>query len=192
MNVFNRSIMILLCLVAIAFSILVFLLVGGVLRPAQVSPGGILFNLWSFFALLNSADATIAVVIFALVVIVAVILLLFELTILGRAPAQLVLRNDSLGQVTVTPSSVSRLVGYEAKSIEGVVETRQTVKKGRDGLRVRVRALLVPEVDAPEVGHLLQEKVQKSIHEHLGLPVTEVQVATQLEPFDTPRRRRVQ
>jgi uncharacterized alkaline shock family protein YloU len=192
MNVFNRSIMILLSLVAIAFSILVFLLVGGVIRPAQVSPGGFLFNLWSFFAQLNSTNATIAVLICALVVIVAVILLLFELTILGRAPAQLVLRNDSLGQVTVAPSSVRRLVGYTAKSIEGVVETRQTVKKGRDGLRVHIRALLVPEVDAPEVGHMLQEKVQKSFHEHLGLPVTEVQVATQLEPFDKPRRRRVQ
>jgi uncharacterized alkaline shock family protein YloU len=47
-------------------------------------------------------------------------------------------------------------------------------------------------VDTPDVGHILQEKVQKSIHEHLGLSVTEVQVATQLEPFDTPRRRRVQ
>jgi uncharacterized alkaline shock family protein YloU len=192
MNVFNRIFMILLCLVAIAFSIIVFLLVGGVIRPAQVSPGGILFNLWSFFAQLNSTNATIAVVIFALVVIIAVILLIFELNIIGREPAQLVISNDSLGQVTVAPSSVRRLVGYEAKSIPGVVETRQTVKKGRDRLRVHIRALLVPEVDTPDVGHILQEKVQKSIHEHLGLPVTEVQVATQLEPFDTPRRRRVQ
>ena len=192
MNVFNRIFMILLSLVAIAFSVIVFLLVGGVIRPAQVSPGGFLFNLWSFFAQLNSTNATIAVVIFALVVIIAVILLIFELNILGREPAQLVIRNDSLGQVTVAPSSVRRLVGYEAKSIEGVVETRQTVKKGRDGLRVYIRALLVPEVDTPDVGHILQEKVQKSIREHLGLPVTEVQVATQLEPFDTPRRRRVQ
>ena len=192
MNVFNRIFMILLCLVAIAFSILVFLLVGGVIRPAQVSPGGFLFNLWSFFAQLNQADATIAVVIFALVVIIAVILLIFELNILGREPAQFVIRNDSLGQVTVASSSVRRLVGYEAKSIEGVVETRQTVEKGRDGLRVNIRALLVPEVDAPEVGHILQEKVQQSIQGHIGLPVTEVQVATQLEPFDTSRRRRVQ
>ena len=152
-----------------------------------------MFNLWSFFAQLNSTNATIAVLICALVVIVAVrILLLFELTILGRAPAQLVLRNDSLGQVTVAPSSVRRLVGYEAMAIPGVVETRQTVKKGRDGLRVHIRALLVPEVDTPDVGHILQEKVQKSIHEHLGLPVTEVQVATQLEPFDKPQQQRVQ
>ena len=192
MNVFNRIIMIILCLIAIAFSIIVFLLVGGVIRPAQVSPGGFLLDLWSFFAQLNSTNATIAVVICALVVIVALILLILEVNIVGREPPQFVVRNDGLGQVTVARSSVRKLVGYEAKAIAGVVETRQTVDKGRDGLRVHIRALLLPEVDAPEVGHILQEKVQQSIQGHIGLPVTEVQVATQLEPFDKPRRRRVQ
>ena len=192
MNVFNRSIMILLSLVAIAFSIIVLLLVGGVVRPAQVSPGGFLIDLWRFFAQLNQADATIAVVVCGLVIIVAVILLIFELNILGREPAQFVVRNDGLGQVTVARSSVRKLVGYEAAAVPGVVETQQAVDKGRDGLRVHIRALLLPEVDAPEVGHILQEKVQKSIQGHIGLPVTEVQVATQLEPLDRRRRRRVQ
>jgi hypothetical protein len=192
MNVFNRIIMILLSVAAIAFSSIVFLLVGGVVRPSQVSPGGFLLGLWGLFAQLNSTGATIAAVVFALVVIVAVILLIFELNILGREPAQFVVREDGLGKVTVARSSVRRLVGYEAAAVPGVIETRQGVEKGRDGLRVHIRALLLPEVDAPEVGHILQEKVQKSIQGHIGLPVTEVQVATQLEPFDKPRRRRVQ
>ena len=191
MNVFNRSFMILLSLVAIAFSIIVFLLVGGVVRPTQVSPGGLLLGLWSFFAQLNPTNATIAVIVCALVVIVAVIVFILELNILGREPAQFVVREESLGKVTVARSSVRRLVGYESMTIPGVVETRQTVEKGRDGLRVQVRALLLPEVDAPAVGQTLQEKVQQSIQGHIGLPVTEVQVATQLEPFEKPRRRRV-
>jgi uncharacterized alkaline shock family protein YloU len=189
MNVFNRSIVILLSLAAIALSIIVFLLVGGVIRPAQVSPGGFLLHLWGFFAQLNQADATIAGVVCALVVIVALILLILESTIFGREPTPFVVRNDGLGQVTVARNSVRRLVGYEVKAIPGVVETRQAVDQGRDGLRMHIRALLLPEVDAPEVGRTLQEKVQKSIQGHIGLPVTEVQVATQLEPFDKPRRR---
>ncbi len=191
MNVFNRSFMILLSLIAIAFSIIVFLLVGGVVRPTQVSPGGLLLGLWSFFAQLNPTSATIAVIVCALVVIVAVIVFILELNILGREPAQFVVREDRLGKVTVARSSVRRLVGYESMTIPGVVETRQTVDKGRDGLRVQVRALLLPEVDAPAVGQTLQEKVQQSIQGHIGLPVTEVQVATQLEPFEKPRRRQV-
>jgi uncharacterized alkaline shock family protein YloU len=191
MNVFNRIIMILLSVAAIAFSIIVFLLVGGVVRPSQVSPGGFLLGLWGLFAQLNSTGAIIAVLVCALVVIAALILLILELNILQREPAQFVVREDSLGKVTVARSSVRKLVGYESATVPGVIETRQAVDKGRDGLRVRVRALLLPEVDAPAVGHTLQEKVQQSIQGHIGLTVAEVQVATQLEPFEKPRRRRV-
>jgi uncharacterized alkaline shock family protein YloU len=124
-------------------------------------------------------------------VIAALILLIFELNIFSREPAQLVVRQDGLGKVTVARNSVRKLVGHEAAAIPGVIETRQAVNEGRNGLRVHVRALLLPEADAPEVGHTLQERVQKSIQVHIGLPVAEVQVATQIEPFDKPRRPRV-
>jgi hypothetical protein len=191
MNVFNRTIVILLSLVVIAFSIIVFLLVGGVVRPSQVSPVGLLLSLWSYFAQLTSTNATIAVIVCALIVLVAVIVLILELIMRQREPAQFVVREDRLGKVTVARSSVRRLVGYVSATVPGVIETRQTVDKGRDGLRVQVRALLLPEVDAPAVGQTLQEKVQQSIQGHIGLPVAEVQVATQLEPFEKPRRRRV-
>lgn len=191
MNVFNRTIVILLSLVVIAFSIIVFLLVGGVVRPSQVSPVGLLLSLWSYFAQLTSTNATIAVIVCALIVLVAVIVLILELIMRQREPAQFVVREDRLGKVTVARSSVRKLVGYVSATVPGVIETRQTVDKGRDGLRVQVRALLLPEVDAPAVGQTLQEKVQQSIQGHIGLPVTEVQVATQLEPFEKPRRRRV-
>ena len=192
MNVFNRIIMILVCLIAIAFSIIVFLLIGGVIRPTQVSPGGFLSGLWSFYSQLNPSNATIAAVAFALVVIVALIILILEFATLRGGSDQFVVREDSIGKVTVARSSVRKLVGYEAKAIPEVIETRQTVDKGRNGLHVHVRALLYPEVNAPEVGHTLQDKVQKSIQAHMGLDVIEVQVATQLEPFDKPRKRRLQ
>lgn len=190
MNVFNRLIMILLSLAALAFSSIVFLLVGGVVQPEQVSTGDFLLGPWRFFAQLNSTNATIAVVLFVLVVIAALILLILELNIFRRKAAQLVVRQDSLGNVTVARNSVRRLVGYEAATVPGVVETRQVVNEGRNGLRVTVRALLLPEVDAPEVGHTLQEKVQQAIQTHIGLPVAEVQVATQIEPFEHRGRQR--
>jgi uncharacterized alkaline shock family protein YloU len=192
MNVFNRIIVILACLIAIAFSIIVFLLVGGVIRPAQVSPGGFLSGVWSFFSQLNQSNATIAAVVCALLLIAALMILIFEISTLRSGSEQFVIRNDKLGKVTVARSSVHRLVGYEAKAIPGVIETRQSVDKGPNGLRVHVRALLNPEVEAPEVGHTLQEKVQKAVQAYMGLQVSEVHIAAQLEPFEKPRRRRVQ
>lgn len=192
MNVFNRLFMIILSLAAIAFSIIVFLLIGGVVRPSQVSPGGFLLGLWGFFAGLNATDTTIAVVGCIFLIIVALILLILELNIFRGEASQFVVGQDSLGKVTVARSSVRKLVGYEAASVPGVIDTRQTVDERREGLRVHLRVLILPEVDAPAVGHTLQERVQKAIQTHLGLTVYEVQVATQIEPFEKhPQRPRV-
>jgi uncharacterized alkaline shock family protein YloU len=191
MNVFNRIFMLILSLVAIAFSIIVILLTAGVVRPVQVSPGGFLLGLWGFFARLNTTEATIAIVVCVFVIIVALILLLLELNLFQGETSQIILRQDSLGKVTVARSSVRKLVGYEAAAIPGVIETRQTVNDNRSGLRVHLRVLLFPEVDAPAVGHSLQERVQQAIQTHMGLAVHEVQVATQIEPFEKTQRPRV-
>lgn len=191
MNAFNRVVLIILAVVAIVFSTTVFLLTGGVVRPSQISPGGLLSGLWSFFADLDSAEATIAVAVCVLVVILAVILLLLELNVFQREPTELVVRQDRLGTVTIARSSVRKLVGHEAAAVPGVMETRQAVDERLGGLRVHMRVLLFPEADAPVVGHTLQERVQQAIQTHVGLTVSEVQVATQLEPFEKSRRPRV-
>ncbi len=192
MNVFNRIVVILLCLMAIAFSIIVFLLVGGIIRPTQVSPSGFLAGLWSFYSQLSPTNATIATIFFALTLIISLAIIILEFVNIRSRADHFVVSEDSLGKVTVARSSVRKLVGYEAKSVPGVIETRQSVDNGRKGLRVQVRALLFPEVNAPEVGHTLQEKVQQAIQRHMGIDVAEVQVATQLDPFDKPRKRRLQ
>jgi uncharacterized alkaline shock family protein YloU len=191
MNAFNRIFLMILGVAAIAFSTIVFLLMGGVVGPTQISPGGLLLGLWSFFAGLNATDATIAVVVCIMVVLLALFLLLLELNIFQREPAELVVRQDSLGTVTIARSSVRKLVGYEAASVPGVMETRQAVDERSAGLRVHMRVLLFPEANAPDVGQTLQERVQQAIQTHVGLTVAEVQVATQLEPFEKTRRPRV-
>jgi hypothetical protein len=172
MNVFNRMIVILLCLKAIAFSIIVFLIIGGIIRPTQVSPGGFLAGLWSFYSQLSPTHATIAAIGFALMLLVALGIVILEFVNIRRRADQFVVSEDSLVKVTVARSSVRKLVGYEAKSVPGVIETRQSVDKGRKCLRVQVRALLLPEVNAPEVVHTLQEKVQQAIQRHMGIDVT--------------------
>ena len=177
---------------AIAFSIIVFLLVGGVIRPTQVSPNGFLAGLWSFYSQLSPTNATIATIFFALTLILSIAIIILEFVNIRSRADHFVVREDSLGKVTVALSSVRKLVGYVAKSVPGVIETRQSVDKGSKGMRVQVRALLFPEANAPEVGHTLQEKVQQAIQRHMGIDVTDVQVATQLDPFDKPRRRRLQ
>src|SRR5947208_3603684 len=112
MNVFNRIIVILLCLIAIAFSIIVFLIIGGVIRPTQVSPGGFLAGLWSFYSQLSPTNATIAAIGFALILIIALVIVILEFVNIRSRADHFVVREDSLGKITVARSSVRKLVGY--------------------------------------------------------------------------------
>ena len=41
---------------------------------------------------------------------------------------------------------------------------------------------------APEIGEQLQVNIKEAVQRHLGLPVAEVQVHTQVEALDTTRR----
>ena len=191
MNVFNRIVMLLLSLAALAFGIIVLMLVGGIITPLQVSPSGVLLNQWRFFTRLNTADANTAALVAAIIGVVGLIVLILELLPGPREPAQFVVKQDSLGKVTVARTSVQDLVQYEASAMPEVLETRQQVDEGRKGLRVHVRSSLSPEADAPKVGQMLQERIQQSIQRHIGLPVAEVQVATQIEPLEHHTRRRV-
>jgi hypothetical protein len=192
-NVFNRIVMLVLSGASLAVGIIGLLLVGGLITPAAVSPNGVLLRQWRFFTQLNGTDATTATIVCVVLALVGIILLILEVLPGRREPAQFVVRQDGLGRFTVARSSVGDLIQYEAAAIPGVMETRQVVHQGRKGLRVRVRASIAPEAEAPKVGETLQERVQTAIQRHIGLPVAEVQVATQIEPFEQRgRRRRVQ
>ena len=194
MNGFNRIAMLLLSIAALAFGSIALLLLGGLIQPAAVSPNGVLLGQWSFFTQLNEPDAKTAAIVCAVLAFVGLVILIFEILDLmpgRRQPDQFVVRQDGLGSVTVARSSVRDLVQYEAATVPGVIETRQTVVEGSKELRVYVRTALSPEVDAPQVGQQLQEKLQLALQRHLGLPVAEVRVTTQLVPFEQRARRRV-
>lgn len=190
MDVVNRIVMLLLSIAALAFGVIGLLLLGGVITPAQVSPGGVLRDQWAFFPRLRVADATTAAIVCGVLAVVGLLFLILEVLPGKREPDRYMVKRDNLGQVTVTRKSINDLVQYEAAEVDGVREVRPEVTNTPRGLRVLARASLFPEVDAAVVGQALQERVQQAIQRHVGLPVAEVQVATQLESLDGRRPRR--
>jgi uncharacterized alkaline shock family protein YloU len=188
MNGFNRIVMLLLSIAALAFGIIALLLLGGLIQPAAVSPYGVFLRQWEFLPQLNGPDATTAAIVCAVLAVVGLIVLILEILVLiprRREPSdQLVVRQDELGSVTVDRSSVRDLVQYEAASVPGVIETRRAVVEGSKELRLYVRTALSPEAEATKVGQQLQEKLRLALQRFLGLPVVEVRVITQLVPFE--------
>jgi len=191
MNTFNRIVMVLLSLVALVFGVIALLLVSGLVTPANVSPGSVFLNLWSFFAYLNPADATTAIWLCAIIAVVGLVVLILELLPGRRKPRDFVVKEDGLGKVTIKRTSVRDLVRYEASNMPEVIDARPVADTGPKGLRVQVQAELSPDTNAVEVAEALQERIQQSIQHHTGLSATEIQVMTQIEPLKHNGRKRV-
>jgi uncharacterized alkaline shock family protein YloU len=199
MNIFNRIFMVVLALLVCAFGTTVFLLLTGIVIPRNQYLRYILalYNAYRAVALLRGASPNTAIIIAFLVGLVGLILLVLELLPIGRVFRRpegkpYVVRQDTIGEVTVHRSMVRDLVEHEATTVPGVVHAEPHVHDKPDGLQIAVDASLAWDADAPSVGQSLQERIKDSVQTHLGLPVTQVQVtATRelLKETKEPRRR---
>jgi uncharacterized alkaline shock family protein YloU len=198
MNIFNRIVMLVLALIVFAFGATTFLLLTGIVVPENSYLRAILalYSAWRAVALLRGATTNIAVLVALLLAIVGLVVIILEVLPLGRLfrrrePKQYVVRQDSLGQVTLGRSMVRDLVQHVAEDVPGVVHADEPeVKDGADGLRISTRASLAWDADAPAVGQQLQERVKDSVQTQLGLPVAEVHVTAQTTPVVKDQRRR--
>ena len=198
-NIFNRIFMVVLTLLIFAFGTTVFLLLTGIVIPANRYLRALLalYSAYRAVALLSGASPNTAIIIAFLVGLVGLIFLVLELLPAGRLFRRregkpYVVRQDPLGEISLQRSMVTHLVEHEATSIPGVVRAEPEVQDGPDGLRIAVRAYLAWDADAPGVGQLLQERIKESVQKHLGLSVAQVQVTATtelLKPRSESRRR---
>jgi uncharacterized alkaline shock family protein YloU len=187
-NVFNRILLLVLGALALVAGVITLLLVTQVIHRADVSPGGFLQDFWQGIANLAGAAATAAVIGAILLALVGLALIIVELIPGPREEQTYVVRKDGLGTVTVARKSVRQVVLYEAAQIDGVREVRPEVSNGADGIHIIAHASLAPDTEAPTVGEQLQVNIKDAVQRHLGLPVAEVQIHTQVEALDTRRR----
>src|SRR5262245_53856097 len=102
----------------------------------------------------------------------------------------LTLKQDAMGQVTVSLSGVEDLVRREAICIPGVVDATPRVSEGQDGLHILGRVAVTPDVSIPALSSALQERIKGVVERHLGRLVTEVQVDAYLAQMSRPRKTR--
>jgi uncharacterized alkaline shock family protein YloU len=197
MNIFNRIVMLLLSFIVFAFGTTVFLLFTGIVIPQNAFLRAILalYNAWRAVAALQGST-NIALLIAIGLMVVGLVLLVLELLPLGRLtfgrrePAQYIVRQDSLGQVTLERSMVQDHVRHVAESIPGVTHAETEVHDAADGLHLTTHASLAWDAVAPDLGQQLQEQIKDSVQTQLGLPVAEVRVAAQTAPIRKERRER--
>jgi uncharacterized alkaline shock family protein YloU len=187
-NAFNRILLLVLGALALVAGVIALLLVTQVIHPVDMSLGGFLQDFWQGIANLSGGSAITAVIISILVALAGLALIVVELLPPPREAPTYVVRKDGLGTVTVARKSVRQVAQYEAAQIAGVREVRSEVRNGADGIHIIAHASLAPDTVAPAVGEQLQVNIKEAVQRHLGLPVAEVQVHTQVEALDTTRR----
>jgi uncharacterized alkaline shock family protein YloU len=195
MNIFNRIVMTLASLLIFAFGATVFLLLTGMVIPANAYLRAILalYNAYRAVALVTGGSPNIGITIAFFVGLVGLVLLVFELLPVGRLfhrpeSKPYVLRQDTLGEVTLQRSMVRDLIEHEAESVPGVVHAEPEIHDGPEGLVIAVRASLAWDADAPGVGQALQERIKDGVQTHLGLQVSQVQVTATRELLTARRR----
>lgn len=199
MDVVNRILMSLFALILFVFGAMTFLLLTGIVIPSNPYLRAILalYMAWRTLALLRGASTNIAVLIAFGLLLVGLILLVLELlpigTLLRRRSEEkkYLVRQDTLGQVTVQRSMVSEVVQHVAGTVPGVTRAAATVKDGADGLHIATSTSLAWDADAPSVGHLLQERIKEAVQTQLGLPVADVRVTVERTPVVNEQHRRV-
>ncbi len=199
MNIVNRVIMIVISLVVFSFGAITFLLLTGIVIPANQALRNLLalYRAFQAVALLRGAPNNAAIIISLLLALIGLVLLVVELwnpvkSAFGSTQGKsYVVRQDAVGRVTVGSTMVRDWVQHEAEATPGVVHAKPTVKDGKGGLHVSTLASIAWDADAPSVGQMLQERIKDSVQTHLGLPVAEVRVSAQTAPLakEAPRHR---
>ena len=199
MNVLNRFLVILFDLAIIAAAIALVLIAARVVSPEQIVPSGNdVISAWLItklhaFDSLQSWSRVQGAVICALVILFGLLLLYLESRALWSSEPRLKLKQDNLGQITVTLKGVRDLVNREVSATDGVLEVISKVKPRRRGLSIQSQISVAPSVNVSELGNQLQERIKTVIENHLSYPVLGVSVNTQIAPLNrhTKATRRV-
>ena len=188
MNLFNRLLIILASLIILVSAVMVLLVTLDIYAPADLAPSAWFQDRLTPYANLDSTTSDWTVGISIAVIVVSLLLLGLELWPRSSGPRRLVIKEDGLGQVTMTRNSIRDIVNWEASQTEGVMEAQSQVEEESDGLRIVCRVALDPQVDAPEVTHTLQERIKTSVEHHVGRHVSQVAIDTQVAPLADHRR----
>lgn len=111
-------------------------------------------------------------------VVILVGIRLFWASLYKPQPKQqhVVLSENALGQVNVSLSAVQDLVDKVAGRVHGVKEVSSSLLSVPDGVGIKIRASVTPEINVPGVSAEIQKSVKDKVLEITGLQVNNVEV----------------
>ena len=115
--------------------------------------------------------------------LLALLLLWMELrTLRGASRRPIVVTSSPGGHVTVSRTGLERLAEQVAMELDDVMEAKAHVL-GHQKLELRCQARVSPAADAPGLSEELQQRLRRSIEQHVGRTVERISIHAQVEPF---------
>ena len=94
-----------------------------------------------------------------------------------RKKKQAIVHERSLGEVRVSLLAIESLAEKEAHTVEGVRDVSARVGAAPEGINVKLKVTVTPDVSIPQLSDGLQQQVRDRIHDVVGITVHEVRVA---------------
>ncbi len=188
MNIFNRLLVILLDVCVLVVATLALLVVIHVIAPDELAMPTWAINQFGALEALTGQSRFVAALGLSALIIGGLTLAYFEMWPSSFKEKLLSLKQDALGEVSVSLNSIREIASRTAGEVEGVMEASSQVKPKSAGLRILSRVSVQPTIRLSEITVELQERIKTAIENHLDYPVAEVHVVAQLAPLARDRR----
>lgn len=89
---------------------------------------------------------------------------------------QTIVQDGSLGQVRIALSAIESLVEKVVLDQIGVKEARARVEQVRQGIGIRIKSVVAPDVSIPHLSDALQKIVRDKVFEVAGIEVHDIRI----------------
>jgi len=101
---------------------------------------------------------------------------LFWVSIKPERKKQIIVQEGALGKVRVAIPAIENLVEKTVAQNSGVREIKAQVTTVPQGIGIKMRATVTPDIQIPEISKVIQEKVKEKVLEITGITVQEVSI----------------
>lgn len=168
MKMVDKVLLVLLCILVLPVGIAVIGLGIGVLDAVALS------EYVNNFASYPVAYRIVMIVYGALVVIFTLKLLFIRTK--EHTPPFCLVKTTELGMIRVSTATLDALTLKAVRSFQEVKEVKSLVLTDMEQVRIRLRLLVMPGANIPELTQKIQNEVKEYVEEHAGIIVSEVMV----------------
>lgn len=93
-----------------------------------------------------------------------------------RKERQAVVEDNALGQVRVALTAIENLINKVVSQVPGVREVHSRVVGDPNGVAIRIKATVTPEINIPETAKEIQQQVQDRVKDVTGITAASVRI----------------